>query len=206
MAHNAVKRKTRTGEKREAATTDADVREVLLELFAASGEMDQLLLEHLDPRAWRAPLEKSDKRNGKKREGRTLAMIFAHLHNCRVNWIRRSAAHLKCPKPLDPYRCTIKQARTALRTSAMKCGEMLRDALLGGAERKVRIFSRGSWSQDWPAGATMFGYMFAHDVHHRGQVILLARQLGYRLPVKAAYGVWHWEKLWKACGFTTRPR
>jgi uncharacterized damage-inducible protein DinB len=52
----------------------------------------------------------------------------------------------------------------------------------------------------------MFGYMFAHEAHHRGQIILLAHQLGYRLPVPAAYGIWHWNKLWKQCGLKTRPR
>jgi uncharacterized damage-inducible protein DinB len=200
MAHSGLrsKRGIHAGEKDPSI---ADVHEVLLEMFAASGEMDQLLLEHLDPRAWRAvPNEKN------KREGRTLAAIFVHLHNCRLVWIRNSAPHLKCPAPLDPFTSTIKQARRGHRESSARCLEMLRDAWSDNPSRKVRKFSRGSWSQTWPAGATMFSYMFAHDAHHRGQVILLARQLGYRLPVKAAYGIWHWEKLWKACGFTTRPR
>ena len=52
----------------------------------------------------------------------------------------------------------------------------------------------------------MFSYMFAHKAHHRGQAIMLAHQLGYKLPDKAAYGIWQWEKLWKQCGFKTRPR
>jgi hypothetical protein len=26
---------------------------------------------------------------------------------------------------------------------------------------------------------------------------MLAHQLGFRLPIKAAYGMWVWEKLWK---------
>jgi len=47
----------------------------------------------------------------------------------------------------------------------------------------------------------MFGYMFAHEAHHRGQVILLAHQLGYRLPVEAWAGIWWWDKLWKQYGF-----
>jgi hypothetical protein len=34
----------------------------------------------------------------------------------------------------------------------------------------------------------MFAYMFAHEAHHRGQVIVLAHQLGYRLPESAANG------------------
>jgi uncharacterized damage-inducible protein DinB len=183
--------------------TLADVATVLVEMFRVNGEMNDLLLAHLNPKAWRAshPLHR-------RGEGRTIAAVFVHMHHCNLNWIRRTAPHLKCPTSLDPDLSTLTQTRNALRRSNSLLVEMLDDVLLtpDPAKRRIRKYSRGSWSQDWPAGATMFGYMFAHDAHHRGQIILLARQLGYRLPTDAAYGVWHWEKLWKAAGLTTRPR
>jgi uncharacterized damage-inducible protein DinB len=50
----------------------------------------------------------------------------------------------------------------------------------------------------------MFAYKVSHEGHHRGQVCMLAHQLGFPLPIKAAYGIWSWEKLWKQCG-STRP-
>ena len=181
----------------------ADVATVLVEMFAANGAMNDLLLANLNPKAWRAPHPLHT-----RGEGRTIAAIFVHMHHCNRNWIRRSAPHLKCPPPLDPDRATLAQTRAALKVSNAVLVEMLKDVLLtpDPSKRKIQKYSRGSWSQDWPAGATMFGYMFAHDAHHRGQIILLARQLGFRLPTHAAYGVWHWEKLWKAAGLTTRPR
>jgi uncharacterized damage-inducible protein DinB len=179
----------------------AEVSAVLLEIFAANGRMNQLLLEHLDPRAWRArPL------GMKTREGRTIAAIFAHMHNCRRPWLERSAPHLACPSPLDPARCTMKQAAAAHKKSAAQCLRMLKEALSVDSERRVQKFSRGSWARDWPAGATMFGYMFAHDAHHRGQIIALAHQLGYRLSTEGAYGIWWWEKIWKELGFSKGPR
>lgn len=52
----------------------------------------------------------------------------------------------------------------------------------------------------------MFAYMFAHEAHHRGQILMLAHQLGYPLPDQAAYGIWQWDKLWKEQGFASRPR
>ena len=82
---------------------------------------------------------------------------------------------------------------------------MLSDALSASPNRRVRKFSRGSWSQALPAGGTMFAYMFAHEAHHRGQILMLANQLGYRVLHKTP-GVWHWEKLWKHAGLTTHPR
>jgi len=47
--------------------------------------------------------------------------------------------------------------------------------------------------------------MINHDAHHRGQITMLAHQLGFPLPAKAAQSIWVWEKLWKQCGFT-HPR
>jgi len=45
--------------------------------------MNQLLLAHLDPRAWRAQLPGTN-----PRAGRTIAAIFAHLHNSRLVWLK----------------------------------------------------------------------------------------------------------------------
>jgi uncharacterized damage-inducible protein DinB len=176
----------------------AEIRDSLLEIYAANDPMNQLILATLDPRAWRAqpPAE--------KRSGRSIAAIFAHLHNCRLVSLKNSAPHLKCPPPLDPDRCTIKQASAAHKKSAAQCLLMLADALSASPQRRVTKFSRGSWTQTWPAGATMFGYTFAHEAHHRGQVLMLAHQLGYRV-LHDTPGIWHWEKLWKKAGLTTRP-
>ena len=178
----------------------AEMRDVLLETYAVNDAMNQLILTQLDPRAWRSQLETG------RRGGRTIAAIFAHLHNCRLVWLRRSAPDLKCPVALDPDRCTVKQTAAAHSDSGNQCLRMLTDALSGEADRKVTRFSRGSWTRTWPAGASMFGYMFSHEAHHRGQIIMLAHQLGYRLPDPAAYGSWQWDRLWKQQGFPRRPR
>ena len=176
------------------------LRDVLLETYAVNDAMNQLLLAHLDPQAWRAAPP------GKRRSGRTIAAIFAHLHNCRRIWLKGSAPHLKCPAPLDPARCTMAQAAAAHKKSAARCLDMLTEALSSAPHRRVTKFFRGSWTRTWPAGASMFAYMFSHEAHHRGQIIMLAHQLGYRLPVKAWAGIWWWDKLWKQQGLSARPR
>jgi uncharacterized damage-inducible protein DinB len=176
----------------------AEIRDSLLETYASNDAMNQLILSSLDPRAWRAQPP------GKAGSGRTIAAIFAHLHNARLKWLKNSAPHLKCPTPLDPDRCTIKQAAAAHRRSAAQCLCMLSDALSAIPDRRVARFCRDSWMPTWPAGGSMFAYMFAHEAHHRGQILLLAHQLGYRLLHKTP-GIWQWEKLWKQAGLTTRP-
>lgn len=33
-----------------------------------------------------------------------------------------------------------------------------------------------------------------HDAHHRGQICMLSRQLGHRLPNQVGFGMWEWNK------------
>jgi len=184
------------------ATADSsqELAAVLLETYSVNDAMNQHLLAKLNPHAWRAELL------GPRGSGRTIAAIFAHLHNSRLVWIKNSAPYLKCPAPLDPYRCTMKQAAVAHKKSAAQCLRMLTEALTGGEKRRVTKFSRGSWAPVWPAGGAMFAYMFSHEAHHRGQILMLAKQLGYRIPPNVWGRIWQWDRLWKEAGLKTRPR
>jgi uncharacterized damage-inducible protein DinB len=167
-----------------------EFHEALLESYTVSERMNQLILTHLDPKAWRA---KPPGRNA-----RAIVAIFTHMHNIRRKWLRLSAPHIKLPAELDRAKCTQRQASAALSESAKRCIEMIGGAFAGG---QVKHFHRDGWARPWPAGAAMFTYMIVHDAHHRGQVCMLAHQLGFPLPLKAAYGMWGWERLWKECGF-----
>jgi uncharacterized damage-inducible protein DinB len=162
----------------------------MAQTFLVNDQMNQLLLKHLDPRAWRAKL------TGVK--GRTIADIFSHVHNIRRKWIRLSAPHLKVPAQLDRGRCTPKQVRAALAESALLCSRMLQESL--GGSNRIPSFVRDGWARPWCPNAAMFAYMITHDAHHRGQVCMLAHQLGFPLPGAAGYGMWGWEKLCKQCG------
>ena len=57
-----------------------------VQIFAANERINQILIEHLDPAAWRA------KPPGKVR---SIAAIFTHMHNVRAKWVRLTAPHLK---------------------------------------------------------------------------------------------------------------
>ena len=173
------------------ALQSPDLRQGMHEAHVVNDRMNQLILEHLDPRAWRA------RPPGKK--GRTIAAIFSHVHNIRCKWLRLSAPHLKAPARLHRARCTQQQAQRALKQSAALCSQMLAEAL--APRGRVTKFHRDSWFRPWTPGTAMFAYMLVHEAHHRGQVCMLAHQLGFPLPQKAGYEMWDWEKLWKQCGF-----
>jgi uncharacterized damage-inducible protein DinB len=160
-----------------------------IRIFAANDRMNQILIEHLDPAAWRA------KPPGK---ARTIAAIFTHMHNVRTKWVRLTAPHLKVPRQLNRAHCTPKQARAGLAESSARCAEMI-----GDRGRRVKKFHRDGWARPWPVGVEMLCYMISHEAHHRGQVCMLAHQLGF--PFKNAYQIWNWEKLWKECGSPGGP-
>ncbi|HEX8871976.1 MAG TPA: DinB family protein [Candidatus Acidoferrum sp.] len=160
------------------------------QIFAANDRLNQILIEHLPPAAWSA------KPPGKVR---TIAAIFTHMHNVRSKWIRLTAPHLKVPRQLNRSHCTPRQARAALAASAARCAEMLAEAL-GNPGGRVQKFRRDAWAKPWPVGPEMLCYMLAHEAHHRGQVCLIAHQLGFPLPNALTSSMWNWEKLWKQSG------
>lgn len=172
----------------------AQLGRAAMQIFAANERMNQILIAHLDPAAWTA------KPPGKVR---TIAAIFTHIHNVRSKWVRLTAPHLRVPPQLQRTRCTPQQARAGLAESAARCAELLAEALggCGGVEK----FYRDGWARPWPAGPEMLCYMLCHEAHHRGQVCMLAHQLGFPLPSEVASGIWNWERLWKECGSPCGP-
>jgi len=162
-------------------------------MFAANERMNEMVIENLDPAAWNAKLPVKP-----PGQVRPIAAIFTHVHNVRTKWIRLTAPHLKVPAQLKRAHCTPEQARAALAESAAGCAKMLAEALDGGG--RIEQFVRDGWAQPWPVGPEMLCYMLAHEAHHRGQVMMLAHQLGFPLPKEIGYGLWNWEKLWSECG------
>jgi len=159
-------------------------------IFAVNERMNQLVIEHLDPAVWQAkPLGNI----------RTIAAVFTHMHNVRAKWIRLTAPHLKVPPQLNRAHCTTQQMRSALSESAALCQQMLAEAL-DAHNSRIEKFHRDGWAKPWPVGPGMLCYMLAHEAHHRGQICMLAHQLGFPLPAKVMSGIWNWEKLWKECG------
>jgi uncharacterized damage-inducible protein DinB len=173
----------------------AQLGRAAIQIFAANDRINQILIAHLDPAAWKA------KPPGKVRP---IAAIFAHLHNVRCKWIRLTAPHLKVPRQLNRAHCTPRQARAALAESATRCTEMLAQAL-GDDTGRIKKFRRDGWGQPWPVGPEMLCYMLSHEAHHRGQVCMLTHQLGFRLPSSVTSGMWNWEKLWRDGGSPHGP-
>jgi uncharacterized damage-inducible protein DinB len=171
-------------------TPGTQLASAAVRIFATNERINQLLIGHLDPETWNATVP-----SGPRSRVRTIAAIFTHMHNVRTKWIRLSAPHLAVPAQLNRAHCTPDQARAALAESAARCAQMLAEALDGSG--RIERFVRDGWAQPWPPGPEMLCYMISHEAHHRGQVCMLAHQIGFPLPPRITSQMWNWEKFWK---------
>ena len=105
---------------RRAVQSESEVCAVLRETYGANDCMNQLLLEHVDARAWRAPVQER-KTSGKDARLPEFSPICTTIACADKN----SAPHLKCPAPLDPARL---HHQTDTRSSSARCGTMPGDA------------------------------------------------------------------------------
>lgn len=135
---------------------------------------------------------------------RTIRMIAAHLHNSRCTWIRTlGKPHgLSIPPAVDRRTVTRRDLLRALRLS----GRGMLDLLGLGCARGGRIPPTRAYV--WRNLALDIGhvltYFVAHEAHHRGQLVLLARELGYPLPSAASNDLWQWKP--EAARRVARPR
>lgn len=147
--------------------------EALLNAFNTNNRVNQYLIDNLLPESWTAKPP-----DGK---GRTIAAIVAHMHNVRVMWLKAAKAE-SIPEQLDRATVTPAQAVRALDSSRKALSAVVGRAL--ETDGRVKSFR--------PDVAGFLGYLISHDAHHRGQIAMLARQLGHPLPQKAMFGMWEW--------------
>jgi uncharacterized damage-inducible protein DinB len=164
----------------KTASAEFSLPQALLTSFDTNDRVNQYMIKNLPVEAWRAvpPAGK----------GRTVAAIVAHLHNVRVMWLKTTAKGSEIPEQLDRTRVTPPQAASALDRSRAALSAVLQSALHN--DGRVKGFR--------PDVAGFVGYLIAHDAHHRGQICMLARQVGHPLPPKAMFGMWEWGTRGKA--------
>jgi uncharacterized damage-inducible protein DinB len=71
---------------------------------------------------------------------------------------------------------------------------------IGNRVGEIQTFRRDGWAPGWPVGVEMLTYMVSHEAHHRGQICLLAHQLGYPLSGEVTSHLWNWECLLRGPG------
>ncbi len=124
---------------------------------------------------------------------RTVRMIAAHLHNARSRWIRTLGREHGIPVPalVDRYRVSRRALLTALRQSAKGIEALIDSGIAAGGQ--VPPSKAYVWRNLPLDVGHVLTYFVAHEAHHRGQLVMIARQLGARLPAAVTNGLWQWQ-------------
>ena len=146
----------------------------MLTALATNNRINEYLIGNLPAPAWR--LKAAD---GK---GRDIASTIAHMHNVRLMWLKAAAGAEDLPAKLEGDEFTPDDAVLALATSHQALHVLIERAL--NSDGRVKGFK--------PDAVGFVGYLIAHDAHHRGQISMLARQLGHPVSKSAMFGMWEW--------------
>jgi len=157
--------------------------EPLIDAWRTNNRVTVYLIENLPPELWSMNIPGSSRR--------TIRALAAHIHNARCMWIKMIAAShgVAVPRAVNPRTVKPSDLSRALERSS----KGIIDVIRLGAARGGKI-PAAAW-QNFPTDLFHFlTYFVAHEAHHRGQLCMLARQLGYRLPTEVTAGLWQWKK------------
>jgi uncharacterized damage-inducible protein DinB len=156
-----------------------DLGRALVEAYLTNERINQVLLDVIDPKIWRAMPPCSKRRN--------IATTFAHLHNVRCMRLSMSLRDEALPAKLDREEVTTAEAKEALGQSAQAMVRLIERALASG----------GHVPDHRPDVVALVCGAITHDAHHRGQICHWARQLGSPLTPEQGLLIWEWDKRWK---------
>jgi uncharacterized damage-inducible protein DinB len=155
----------------------------LIAAWETNNNVTVYLIKNLPPELWSMSVPGSPRR--------TVGTIAAHIHNVRCMWIKMIGARhgVKVPQSVDLRTVKPAELSRALAHSSRGITELIRLAVSRGGS-----IPAAAW-QNFPTDVVHFlNYFVAHEAHHRGQLCMLARQLGHRLPVEITAGLWQWKK------------
>jgi uncharacterized damage-inducible protein DinB len=161
----------------------AEEGQALISAWRTSHRVTVYLVENLPAELWSLSVPGSPRR--------TVRHIAAHIHNVRCMWIKMIGARrgVKAPRPVDVNKVRPSELTRALERSSRGIVELIRLGVARGGS-----VPSAAW-QNFPTDVVHFlSYFVAHEAHHRGQLVMLARQLGCRLPEDVTAGLWQWKK------------
>jgi uncharacterized damage-inducible protein DinB len=159
---------------------------IILAAWNTDNRVTTFLVENLPSQLWPATFPGFPRR--------TFRSLAAHLHNARCMWVKTlGQPHGIVPPPkVDRNNVQRRQLVAALNRSSDAVGRLL---LLGFEHEGHIPPSRAYTWRNLPLDVGhVFAYLVAHEGHHRGQIVMAARQLGHALPTRITGGLWQWTR------------
>ena len=156
----------------------------LLASWRTNNRVTAYLIEHVPDALWDVPIPGAPRR--------TVRMIAGHLHNARCMWLKTLGQEhgITIPAPVDRRKVARHELLLALKRSSRGIEALLELGIAaGGQVPPSKAYVWRNLPLDVPHVLT---YFVAHEGHHRGQIVMLARQLGHRLPASVSAGLWQW--------------
>ena len=157
----------------------------LIAAWRTNNRVTEHLVRQLPPALWDAPIPGAPRR--------TIRQIAAHIHNARCAWLRKIGREhgVTVPAFVDRRGVTRRQLLSALGRSSRGMEALLALGIEAGCRvPPSKAYVWRNLALDVPHVLT---YFVAHEAHHRGQIVMLARQLGHRLPNTILAGLWRWK-------------
>jgi len=161
-----------------------DLRATLIGAWRTNNRITVHLIEGLPTALWDVAVPGSN---------RTIRAVAAHLHNARCGWIKTLGREhgIATPARVDHRRVARRQLVAALNRSSKGMEALLDLGLAAGGQVPP---SKGYvWRNLALDVGHVLTYFVAHEGHHRGQIIMVARQTGHRLPRAVTDGIWQWK-------------
>jgi uncharacterized damage-inducible protein DinB len=162
-----------------------DLQGTILAAWRTNNRITTSLIQHVPDHVWEASVPGSGRR--------TVRTIAAHLHNARSRWIKTLGAEHGIARPplVDLFAVNRRELVSALKRSSAGIEALLALGLANGGQ--VPPSKAYVW-QNLPLDVGhVLTYFVAHEAHHRGQIVMIARQLGHRLPQRVTNGLWWWK-------------
>ena len=162
-----------------------DLPASLLAAWRTNNRVTTQFVQRVPPTLWDLPVPGAPRR--------TIRAIAAHLHNVRCMWVKTLGREhgIRAPSHVDHRRVTPPQLVAALKRSSTGIEALLK---LGFASQGRVPPSRGYvWRNLSLDVGHVLTYFVAHEAHHRGQIVMVARQTGHRLPGTTTAALWQWK-------------
>ena len=162
-----------------------DLPGTILAAWRTNNRITTTLIRHVPDDVWEASVPEIGRRS--------VRTIAAHLHNARSRWIKTLGAEhgIARPRMVDLRAVSRRDLVSALKRSSAGIESLLALGLANGGRLPP---SKAYVWQNLPLDVGhVLTYFVAHEAHHRGQIVMIARQLGRRLPPRVTNGLWWWK-------------